>query len=55
MKEEDISTLIKYRLGLIACAQGELDSVYKCAFSVMPALIRHPEAPEKTGFRLSPE
>jgi hypothetical protein len=33
----------------------DLESVYKCAFSVMPDLIRHPEGFESTGFRLSPE
>jgi hypothetical protein len=35
--------------------QFYLESVYKCAFSVMPDLIRHPEGLESTGFRLSPE
>jgi len=29
--------------------------VYKCPFSVMPDLIRHPESSENIGFRLPPE
>jgi hypothetical protein len=34
---------------------GELDGFVKSPRIVMPDLIRHPEAIEFTGFRLSPE
>ena len=40
----------------LKAGNGEyLEFVYKCIFSVMPDLIRHPEGLERIGFRLAPE
>jgi len=39
----------------LCCGVLHLEFVHKFNPVVMPDLIRHPEALEKTGFRLSPE